>query len=304
MTKSKASITGTKTEQTVAISVVAKIDHSKINRGPVRDYNAIKKTPGYSSMTRSISRPSEFLHTCGLERHTIGKVKFFSRTDPKKSTVCWYCTEPFSETPVQCPRAHHEETNTYLMEGSFCSYACVLSYIKVATSLPSEQWAIAHNVSKICRANKAEPCLNASPHWSCLQKFGGHMTIEQFRASSKNNEVPRTLPATSRVVFTGYSHTLQNPSDQLDPYNKFDGLEVPAACEPSVASMPVNAREVPRRPRVSTYVPKAPAVNSARYQKETSKHIVRNTFQRKDRTTAAAVNNMHKMMGIVKPNPV
>lgn len=231
-------------------------------------------------------------------KHRIGKVSFYHKSSPKTS-VCWYCTEPFSNEPVHCPRAFYQQSNSYIMEGTFCNYRCVIAYANIHLTKSGEASnAIAH-VHRIMRTNGVKDPIKPAPHWSCLLKFGGYMTIDEFR-SCPQIQIPYVLPAGSRTIFSGYSHVLTDPNDPVERVNRFKGLEIPECALPDVSQLPSSTKSWPKQANAITYTRKPPQVNSTQFQKELKKEQTSFAFQRQKRTVKSAVTNMHSMLGMTK----
>lgn len=99
----------------------------------------------------------------------------------KTNILCWWCCHSFDGIPVPCPFDYDEIRKRYLINGIFCSWSCSAAY-------SIKEYA---NLSLIYQMrNEYEPDLEqndiivALPKF-CLGKFGGSMTIEEYRALDK-----------------------------------------------------------------------------------------------------------------------
>lgn len=262
-----------------------------------RDYNAIRNSCPNAFIPR---RPLPV----AAAKSQIGKVRFYHKnvvdpTTPKLGAVCWYCTEPF-EKLYQCPRFHDYHTDTYIMEGCFCSYACAKSYAVETIERGRTSESAWTNIDRIARLSGHKEPLQRSPHWSCLQKFGGHMTIEEFRNCAAV-DLPTTIPPASRVVQGGYCSYLYDKSEPVQRYDKLKGLpEAPTTqADSDFAEMPVYTRTQPPKP-VLYPPPKPMSVNSGKFQKDIKKRQVSYALQRTKKENATAARNMQNLMGIKK----
>lgn len=226
------------------------------------------------------------------------KVRFFHKTSFQTAECCWYCTEPLCTDPmnrVGCPIVHNARTNTYLTDGVFCGYRCALAYAVERYRQP-QAMEVAANIRRITRAQGIAPTqdVTKSPHWSCLKKFGGYMTIEEFRACPAS-ERPVVEPATSRIVQTGYTAYLYDRSDPVEPLTslgRFSGqLQPPPGDEKDLSKVSHGHNHPACRRKFSVYTPKP--LNgpfTARQKREQKERRTNFAFarQRADRESAAA----------------
>jgi hypothetical protein len=99
---------------------------------------------------------------------------------PEKTNIaCWWCTYNFDNIPCFIPEKLIN--NKYHVFGCFCSYNCALAYIQ-----KDDDSRTTNRISLIKKLyselyNTKEPLLPAYPK-ELLQKFGGPMSIETYRA--------------------------------------------------------------------------------------------------------------------------
>lgn len=99
----------------------------------------------------------------------------------KCDVACWWCTENFDTMPCFIPDRYLGEK--YYVFGCFCTYSCAKSYnsnmndyrVPVRTSLINKLYMT------IFGTNESIPL---APPKELLQKFGGVLTIEEFRNKS------------------------------------------------------------------------------------------------------------------------
>jgi len=98
---------------------------------------------------------------------------------------CWWCTYQFDNLACGIPIKYENEK--YHVKGYFCSFNCALSY--------NENENLDYLIKQERRSllnllyNKMEPLcyeIKKAPKKECLLKYGGILTIEEFR---KNNKV-------------------------------------------------------------------------------------------------------------------
>lgn len=142
------------------------------------------------------------------------------------SFLCWHCAHPFHTVPVYLPITRDVSQNLFVFHGNYCSWNCVKAY---AWSLHKLKPVAAQYIALLAFLTSYRPAHcpvpAAAPHpYDCpcllsyqgltqaepkevLLAFGGHQTIQQYRANFMvvhdveaikryfhlNNEVPREL---------------------------------------------------------------------------------------------------------------
>ncbi len=97
---------------------------------------------------------------------------------------CWNCTEPFETRPVFLPYYFHERKNLFHTRGVFCSFPCMKRY-----NADRNHGATVQRVSALIsfmykRLNGSiDAGVHMAPPTAQLAKFGGCMTISQYRAN-------------------------------------------------------------------------------------------------------------------------
>lgn len=135
---------------------------------------------------------------------------------------CWWCNYNFHTTPIGCPLKYYPPTaaaassessifqkrfeenlknanyksdtnDLFETEGIFCSFPCCKAYItsrgsnvkyKDSSSLLSLLYRTFY---------KREPDFPEAPSWKLLKDYGGHYTIDEFRASFGQLEFSETV---------------------------------------------------------------------------------------------------------------
>lgn len=104
---------------------------------------------------------------------------------PEKTDICcWYCCHGFPTTPVCIPAQYSLERRLFHVFGIFCSWNCAKAYVQSTYSSDSSEqlmWMriLAHEVFG-CDIDE----LKSAPPRIFLRMFGGHLSIDDFRAKS------------------------------------------------------------------------------------------------------------------------
>lgn len=146
----------------------------------------------------------------------------------KPNSVCWWDCHEFEHAPVGCPILHDELYDEYFMEGFFCSWGCARAYARryvtgtTAMNVPTY-------IHQILRKNNIDPAradITEAPHWCVLQRFGGSMSIAEFRSLDQIRKTSGSYltvnSETSRMFISGFDCFLQDPRIQCAPFTKFE----------------------------------------------------------------------------------
>jgi hypothetical protein len=110
-----------------------------------------------------------------------GKQIFLEKTD----VSCWWCSYNFDCMPSVIPEKYSDDT--YHVFGCFCSYNCASAY-----NLSLNDYKVWERYSLIkmlyFKIYNKDVEIVVAPQRECLKKFGGIMTIEEFRRSSLKND--------------------------------------------------------------------------------------------------------------------
>lgn len=103
--------------------------------------------------------------------------------------LCFHCCHPYDfETQDLCLPVNYYN-NTFETTGHFCSWECMKAYVVYEKDdIKFNKFSLITMMRQ--HMNLHEPVKEA-PHRECLEAFGGHMTIEEFR---ENNETFVYLP--------------------------------------------------------------------------------------------------------------
>jgi len=103
--------------------------------------------------------------------------------------LCFHCCHPYDfEARDLCLPVNYDNS-TFETIGHFCSWECMKAYVVYTKDdIKFNKFSLITMMRQ--RMNLYDPVKEA-PHRECLEAFGGHMTIEEFR---KNNETFVYLP--------------------------------------------------------------------------------------------------------------
>jgi len=117
---------------------------------------------------------------------------------------CWWCRNQFKTRPIGIPFKRVKGVNEFLCFGNFCSFECALAGSTESGSMRMRMFA----GSYLCLMRRdiagiplAEP-LRPAPHWSALKEYGGHLTLDEFRAGQTQ---VRAIPENIRLFPVGYN---------------------------------------------------------------------------------------------------
>jgi len=110
----------------------------------------------------------------------------FSKENGNKNKIeCWWCKHSFSNKPLGIPLCENEEG--YITDGCFCSIECIITYIHSTRDIKYKNSIELINKIFIENYNKDIEEMNIIPahDWKLLEKFGGFLTINEFRSEMK-----------------------------------------------------------------------------------------------------------------------
>ena len=149
------------------------------------------------------------------------------------SIACWWCTYKFDGVPCGLPITCHNDK--YTMLGVFCSPECSASY-NFNTINNTDIWE-KYALLNLLYGGLYKKQIRLAPDRNTLKRFGGCLTIDQFRAQNSNNECDFkiSMPPMKSIIphmeyssrNTGFSASKKKPSDMEQfklkrnkPFNK------------------------------------------------------------------------------------
>ena len=105
---------------------------------------------------------------------------------------CWWDHHPFDNDEVRIPYKCEKIDGVYHTQGpgSFCNMFCLWAYLREEQKKeyhfrdPMLDHSIELTKFLFEKMYPADTALKAAPHWKMLQKYGGPLTIVEFRKSS------------------------------------------------------------------------------------------------------------------------
>lgn len=121
----------------------------------------------------------------------------------KSTTIaCWHCCHKFDTCAIYAPHAQLED-GTFAVYGNFCSLACCKTYIMEKNAFSCSMQLLL--LARIARdVHSIFDFIEPAPPRVCLQLFGGDLTIDDFRAKSRDCISIYTVepPFVSHVIMT------------------------------------------------------------------------------------------------------
>jgi hypothetical protein len=110
----------------------------------------------------------------------------------KTDVSCWWCCHDFDTTPIGMPVDFDKKTKKFRVKGIFCSFACMMSYKD-----DKRKDGIEYLIKYLHKCLTGDGMYNqklhpAPPRWS-LKKFGGELTIDEFRSSTNERKIYRMV---------------------------------------------------------------------------------------------------------------
>lgn len=100
----------------------------------------------------------------------------------KTDIACWWCTYNFDTMPCFIPEKYCD--NTYYTFGCFCSFNCAVAYnVNIDDYKVWERYSLMKKLYNIICDNNND--INIAPPKETLDKFGGPLSIDDYRKNSK-----------------------------------------------------------------------------------------------------------------------
>jgi hypothetical protein len=101
---------------------------------------------------------------------------------PSSDASCWWCCHEFEWGPLSLPYFHDEKRNRFKVSGNFCSWNCVKAFNNSLNSVNKyRQQGYIHSLFRLVNQQPVHKSIPLAPSRWSLKKFGGTLTIEQFR---------------------------------------------------------------------------------------------------------------------------
>jgi len=131
------------------------------------------------------------------------------------SSSCFWCCEPFDCVPVGIPIK--KLNNTFYMYGNFCSPECAAAYIFNEKKYMNDCWEKYSMLNLIYGNNQP---IKMAPSKICLKKFGGRLTITEFRniCTRLNKSYKVLLPPMVSVLPMIEEININDDSNNIDMF--------------------------------------------------------------------------------------
>ncbi len=144
---------------------------------------------------------------------------------PKETNICcWWCTYGFNTMPIYLPEKY--VNGKYYVFGNFCSFNCSAAYnCSICDSRILERYTMLKQIYYLIFKNIIQSVkdidINLAPSNKKLIKFGGQMTIEDYRRDSKilKKEYYEMLPPLGGLNIVCSDVTNSSNLDNIDLYN-------------------------------------------------------------------------------------
>jgi len=144
------------------------------------------------------------------------------------SKPCWYCRNRFASHPIGCPIKYHtskeegpskerieevfsrlnltieDGTDFFETEGLFCTFPCVKSYILdelSRTKSPKYKKSLTHLTLLYKKIFGMITTIPAAPSWKLTEDWGGHLSPQEYRASTGMLEYVETINVKRPYMF-------------------------------------------------------------------------------------------------------
>lgn len=110
------------------------------------------------------------------------------------SVSCYWCSHQFDNPPIGLPMKYFASEDGFYVTGCFCSISCAAAF-NLASRDSNDTVCERH--SMLCSLSKmltGDDSVTVAPTWKSLVKFGGYMTIQQFRGFSNDKVVLANVP--------------------------------------------------------------------------------------------------------------
>lgn len=132
----------------------------------------------------------------------------------KTELCCIWCTEPCNCVPVPIPHRYSIPLKQFWVSGQFCSFECMLAEARERNKL-----ALAyHLMSEAYGIKKARTTYKPAPSRFVLEKFGGAMTYEAFRATSRRTDLILEEISIPFIPFTAGLQEVEKMEAKISEY--------------------------------------------------------------------------------------
>lgn len=132
-----------------------------------------------------------------------------------RDSVCWWCTFPFDSLPVCAPLTYNSIKDVFGVCGYFCCFSCAKAYI-IDKKSPYIDPSLITLLNK--RLTGKLTTVRVAPPRETLLKFGGNLTIEEFR----NNISPQLKDIVTNQQLDYKTERDLQPYTQINNNKKYE----------------------------------------------------------------------------------
>ncbi len=114
----------------------------------------------------------------------IHNTEWIERTD----VCCWWCCHQFDTVPVGMPVDYDAKVKKYRVKGVYCGFPCMMAHSLQEPKMAKKNYMIKYLHTKMT-GMPIETVIDVAPPRCALKMFGGELSIEEFRQSSKHEKV-------------------------------------------------------------------------------------------------------------------
>ena len=110
------------------------------------------------------------------------------KTQDKTDIHCWWCCHGFESCPIGIPYKY--QNDKFHIYGVFCSFNCACSYNFNDNNVNTfERYSLLNLLyKKVFKCSGINNKVKMAPPRQVLKKFGGYLSIEEFRKTCQNND--------------------------------------------------------------------------------------------------------------------
>lgn len=150
---------------------------------PDEDVSEEKKAPDtFTSITKKGALLETIIYNVNLIPTEISSLNFEELKKIKTDISCWWCCHQFDTFPLCAPLKYDHKKNIFKVKGCFCSFNCIKSYSYTDKSL--KEPSLINFLHKTLTGSVLH--IKKAPPKEILVKFGGCVSIEEYRESFKS----------------------------------------------------------------------------------------------------------------------
>jgi hypothetical protein len=151
------------------------------------DYGKIEEVQynTISPVTESSYVESEYINESKriiTEIYDIPIIKPTEKSNFLVNISCFWCCHDFSSDPVFMPMSYTHLKEEFNVKGCFCSFNCCLAYMDNDSKYKKNRFLLSHMYKIFTGESRLKPFdINPAPPRETLKKFGGFLSIEEYR---------------------------------------------------------------------------------------------------------------------------